>query len=75
MIGLVSRGGASTGAAGEHCGRGRGPRGAATWSNTGEVGSEGEREGAAENHEGDGRRGGEGMGAARLNAICQLARL
>ena len=41
----------------------------------GEVGSEGEREGAAENHEGDGRWGDEGMSAAQLNTICQLARL
>jgi hypothetical protein len=73
MMGLVSRGNASTGVAGEHCGRGRGPQGAATWSNTGEAGSEGEREGAAENYKGVSRWGSEGMGAARLNAICQLA--
>jgi hypothetical protein len=59
MTGLGGRDDASTRSAGERCGRGRGPRGAATWSNTGETGSDGEREGAAENCKGNGRRGGD----------------
>ena len=59
MMGLGGRDDASTRSAGERCGRGRGLRGAATWSNTGEAGSDSEREGAAENCKGDGRRGGD----------------